>query len=44
MEFLLKLLKEHGFTEVMVNVSHLAEEIENSSAMASASALKLPTL
>ena len=24
MEFLLELLKEHGFTEVMVNVSHLA--------------------
>ena len=29
MEFLLELLKEHGFAEVMVNVSHLAEEIEN---------------
>ncbi len=29
MEFLLELLKEHGFTEIMVNVSHLAEEIEN---------------
>ena len=29
MEFLLELLKEHGFTEVLVNVSHLAEEIEN---------------
>lgn len=29
MEFLLELLREHGFTEVMVNVSHLAEEIEN---------------
>ena len=29
MEFLLELLKEHKFTEVMVNVSHLAEEIEN---------------
>ena len=29
MEFLLELLKEHGFVEVMVNVSHLAEEIEN---------------
>jgi len=28
MEFLLELL-QHGFTEVMVNVSHLAEEIEN---------------
>jgi mannose-1-phosphate guanylyltransferase len=25
MEFLLELLKEHGFKEVMVNVSHLAE-------------------
>nr|YP_009530574.1 putative sugar-phosphate nucleotidyl transferase [Paulinella micropora]AXY63263.1 putative sugar-phosphate nucleotidyl transferase [Paulinella micropora] len=29
MEFLLELLREHNFTEVMVNVSHLAEEIEN---------------
>jgi len=29
MEFLLELLREHGFTEIMVNVSHLAEEIEN---------------
>ncbi len=29
MEFLLELLKEHGFKEIMVNVSHLAEEIEN---------------
>ncbi len=29
MEFLLELLKEHQFKEVMVNVSHLAEEIEN---------------
>ena len=29
LEFLLELLREHGFTEVMVNVSHLAEEIEN---------------
>ena len=29
MEFLLELLRQHGFTEVMVNVSHLAEEIEN---------------
>lgn len=28
MEFLLELLRQHGFTEVMVNVSHLAEEIE----------------
>jgi mannose-1-phosphate guanylyltransferase len=29
MEFLLELLREHGFTEVMVNVSHLADQIEN---------------
>ncbi|MEB3354671.1 MAG: NDP-sugar synthase [Cyanobacteriota bacterium] len=29
MEFLLELLREHGFTEIMVNVSHLSEEIEN---------------
>jgi len=29
MEFLLELLKEHGFKEIMVNVSLLAEEIEN---------------
>lgn len=29
MEFLLELLRVHGFTEIMVNVSHLAEEIEN---------------
>jgi mannose-1-phosphate guanylyltransferase len=29
MEFLLELLKEHGFDEIMVNVSHLSEEIEN---------------
>ena len=29
MEFLLELLRQHGFNEVMVNVSHLAEEIEN---------------
>lgn len=29
MEFLLELLRQHGFTEVMVNVSHLAAEIEN---------------
>ena len=28
MEFLVELLKEHGFTEIMVNVSHLAEQIE----------------
>jgi len=29
MEFLLELLREHNFKEIMVNVSHLAEEIEN---------------
>ncbi len=29
MEFLLELLRNHGFTQVMVNVSHLAEEIES---------------
>jgi len=29
MEFLLELLKQHGFTEIMVNVSHLAQEIES---------------
>lgn len=29
MEFLLELLREHGFNEIMVNVSHLSEEIEN---------------
>ena len=29
MEFLLELLKQHGFDQIMVNVSHLAEEIEN---------------
>jgi mannose-1-phosphate guanylyltransferase len=29
MEFLLELLRQHGFTEVMVNVSHLANEIES---------------
>ena len=29
MEFLLELLKHHGFDQIMVNVSHLAEEIEN---------------
>lgn len=29
MEFLLELLKQHGFTEIMVNVSHLANEIES---------------
>ena len=29
MEFLLDLLRQHGFNEIMVNVSHLAEEIES---------------
>lgn len=29
MEFLLELLRQHGFNEIMVNVSHLAAEIEN---------------
>lgn len=29
MEFLLELLRTHGFDQVMVNVSHLAEEIES---------------
>lgn len=29
MEFLLELLREHGFDQIMVNVSHLADEIEN---------------
>ncbi|MDY7016084.1 MAG: NDP-sugar synthase [Cyanobacteriota bacterium] len=29
MEFLLELLRQHGFDQVMVNVSHLAEEIES---------------
>lgn len=29
MEFLLELLRQHGFTEIMVNVSHLASEIES---------------
>ncbi|MBT9310646.1 sugar phosphate nucleotidyltransferase [Leptothoe kymatousa] len=28
MEFLLELLKQHGFTEIVANVSHLANEIE----------------
>lgn len=28
MEFLLELLRQHGFDEIMVNVSHLADEIE----------------
>ncbi len=29
MEFLIELLRQHGFDQIMVNVSHLAEEIEN---------------
>ena len=29
MEFLLELLRQHGFNEIMVNVSHLAYEIES---------------
>ena len=29
MEFLVELLRQHGFTEIMVNVSHLAETIQN---------------
>jgi mannose-1-phosphate guanylyltransferase len=29
MEFLLELLRQHGFDQVMVNVSHLADEIES---------------
>ena len=29
MEFLLELLRQHGFDEIVVNVSHLAEEIES---------------
>ncbi|MGF1478772.1 MAG: sugar phosphate nucleotidyltransferase [Cyanophyceae cyanobacterium] len=29
MEFLLELLRKHGFDQVMVNVSHLAKEIES---------------
>lgn len=28
MEFLLELLRQHGFDQIMVNVSHLAHEIE----------------
>ncbi len=29
MEFLIELLRHHGFDQIMVNVSHLADEIEN---------------
>jgi len=29
MEFLLELLRQHGFNQIMVNVSHFFEEIEN---------------
>ena len=29
MEFLLELLRKHGFNQIMVNVSHLAQEIES---------------
>jgi len=29
MEFLVELLRRHGFNQIMVNVSHLANEIEN---------------
>ena len=29
MEFLVELLRQHGFEQIMVNVSHLSEEIEN---------------
>jgi mannose-1-phosphate guanylyltransferase len=29
MEFLVELLRQHGFNEIVVNVSHLANEIEN---------------
>ena len=29
MEFLVELLRHHGFDQIMVNVSHLSEEIEN---------------
>ena len=29
MEFLIELLRQHGFDQVVVNVSHLAKEIED---------------
>lgn len=29
MEFLVELLRQHGFNQIMVNVSHLAHEIES---------------
>lgn len=29
MEFLLEVLRQHGFDQIMVNVSHLANEIES---------------
>ncbi|MDX2273318.1 MAG: NDP-sugar synthase [Cyanobacteriota bacterium] len=29
MEFLVELLKRHGFTQIMINTSHLAEQIED---------------
>lgn len=43
MEFLLELLKEHGFTEVMVNVSTSLKRLKITSAMASVSGLRLRT-
>ena len=39
MEFLLELLRQHGFDQIMVNVSHLANEII--SAMGNGSACRL---